>query len=503
VLRNFKTKPAETGIIALIFCLAFGIFVQPQYDPDFWWSLRIGQQILLTQTVPHLLPWTFTVPSHTYLSQEWATDTLYAWLWEHVGMGAVILVTAIVTWVGLCVMYRCVPRHVSLLGKGAAVLVLLLAGDPTWGPRAQMFTFLGVALLIWIIREHWRSTAWRWAVAPIVCIWGQFHGGFTYGLGILFMYLAGVTIQAWWTKEKDATLSRWWLTWLVAALAAMVNPIGVGVYGYLFELVSKTSVTSLVQEWQSPNFHDPRMLAVIVLIVLTGAGFTSYRRNLAEFLIVTSSLVLALEAIRNVVEFAIIALPTAAVGADVLISAVRNSYGRKPQDEQRAGPEGDKRHLELWFSFVCCAIGIALAVGFAVPRLKSPSNDQLSSSYPVPVLRWVCSHPDITRIFGPPDTTGWLLAAMDPTGAPNGACTRARVEEFGEYDLIGKKVLQETLEIQNGGPDTFTILNNWHVQAVWTVPNTTLALLLSLEPARWHVAFNNHGDEIFLRAPKA
>ncbi|EQD59341.1 hypothetical protein B1B_08248, partial [mine drainage metagenome] len=130
-----------TILLGAVLILGFAAFTTPQFDPDFWWTARIGLEIL-SRWVPQHNYFTFTASSHPFISQEWGSEAIDGFLYSHFGMTPVILMFAAVTWVGffLGVMRVNHPdRSRWVLAVGAALVVI--SGVQIWGPSPQMFSF--------------------------------------------------------------------------------------------------------------------------------------------------------------------------------------------------------------------------------------------------------------------------------------------------------------------------------------------------------------------------
>src|SRR5487761_455034 len=167
IVTRRRSPDGPTVFLLAVAILGFAAFTQPQFDPDFWWHLRVGLDILATG-VPQHNAYTFTAASHPFITQEWGSEVIYALLYRTLGMAPVILLMALVTWVGfgLGVLRANRPglsRWILALG---AVLVIV-SGLQIWGPSPQMFTFglLGV-LLVWL--DAYRSHPSRWRLAGLV-----------------------------------------------------------------------------------------------------------------------------------------------------------------------------------------------------------------------------------------------------------------------------------------------------------------------------------------------
>jgi len=47
------------------------------------------------------------------------------------------------------------------------------------------------------------------------------------------------------------------VTLVASGVATLVNPFGAGVYSSALGITFNQDVRRLIQEWQSPDFHDP------------------------------------------------------------------------------------------------------------------------------------------------------------------------------------------------------------------------------------------------------
>ena len=61
---------------ARVFYEARAFFV----DPDLWWHIKVGQDILATHRWPTVDPYSFTVAGHPWIAYEWLGDVLLAWV---------------------------------------------------------------------------------------------------------------------------------------------------------------------------------------------------------------------------------------------------------------------------------------------------------------------------------------------------------------------------------------------------------------------------------------
>ncbi|HUY60552.1 MAG TPA: hypothetical protein VMW49_01635, partial [Candidatus Dormibacteraeota bacterium] len=450
-------------LLAAILLLALAAFVQPQFDPDFWWHLRDGLHILAAGLPPHNA-FTFTANHRPYIIQEWGSEVIYALLYRSAGMTPILLLMAVVTWVGFALALRRAHRpggSLGVLAVGGALVVL--AGLEIWGPRSEMFTFGFSGVLLFLL-DHHRRHGGRGilAVVPLFWVWGNLHGGFTIGLGLFLVVLGGDAIGNWLHQRSGSggvqgargaigllapvPWGRWRQLaglWPVCAAVVMVNPIGVGVYKYPLKLLASHVAQASIQEWQSPDFHLHGLLPALVLVVTALLVAPQARRtSLTDLLLAGAGLVLALYAVRNLVIFGIVVLPLWVDGAGAWWALL--GPARLP-----APVAPGRRPVGL---VVAALVVLAVVAGLRIGAMAaSPQNRPLSAAYPVAVGRVLC-HGPAARVFAPYGASGWLLYRIDRRAPIGRGCAPDRVFIFGEVDLIGPRIFQQYLMAAAGLP---------------------------------------------------
>ncbi len=266
-----------TVFLLAVAILGFAAFTQPQYDPDFWWHLRVGLDILASG-VPQHNAYTFTAATHPFITQEWGSEAIYALLYRAFGMTPVILLMALVTWVGFAFGVMRVNRQGLsrwILALGAALVII--SGLQIWGPSPQMFTF-GLLGPLLVLLDSYRRRPTRWLLVwlvPLFVVWGNLHGGFVIGLGVIAVFLVGESISSWLKDEKSLSVPQLvdlGAALVLAGMAAMVNPNGWGLYLYPLKLLLSPVAQANLNEWQPPNFHSLASVPVLVLLLTAIVG---------------------------------------------------------------------------------------------------------------------------------------------------------------------------------------------------------------------------------------
>ncbi len=246
---------------------------------------------------------------------------------------------------------------------------------------------------------------------------------------------------------------------MASALATLVNPFGPGVYQSALGITFNQDVRRLIAEWQSPDFHDPATLAVIILPVAITVAFLAFTTRdvpaveavLAAFLLVSS-----LDAVRFIPYFAIAWCALAA--------------SSPPIEEERLRPS-----LIVWP--LVAVLGVSFLHGPFYPAA------QPASSVPVRAVAYLEHHRG--RIF----STYLWNDYLDWVGRP--------VFVDGRTELYtGNGVLSQYLKVADLTTDPDPVLRAHDVEYVLWQPGTPLALYLQHD-ARWRVVWRSRQALVF------
>ena len=246
----------------LLFIAAAGdgiLEIRPQNDT--WIGLAAGRQILSMEQVPQVDTFSYTVAGKPWYNQNWLTHVLQYWLYEHVSHDAVIYAHwltgfAIFFFVALAAYWR--AKNVT----GALLTAAVTACGCRYflSPRAATVGFLCVALQ-WALICALENRQPRRRYWPIVCLfplllfWGNAHGSFVYGYGVLVLYVFHWLALR--LLKRGSALSGVQIILLVSVVAVafgatvIIGPFGIHNFTH-GEKVAASSVWRDVVEWQSP-----------------------------------------------------------------------------------------------------------------------------------------------------------------------------------------------------------------------------------------------------------
>jgi hypothetical protein len=302
-------------LAALLLLIAlFGASVHYTVDPDMWWHLRTGE-LILQNGIPDRDPFSFTVPDNEWIAHEWLSQVFMWTVYALTGLPGLMFVFGILITLSFWLIYRVCDGRPFL-----ATLVVLLAASASvvvFGVRPQVFNLLMTALFVHIIERHRAGDLtgrYMWWLPALTIVWANLHSGFLVGVALLGTYTIGEALdRRLGPAEERGSLNLRQMAVLTGAcfLAAGLNPNGPALWIYPFFTLGSPAMQSMIQEWQSPDFHSsvfwpfPVMMAVGVIAWL----FSGRRPPAGEILLFLGTAAAGLMSARHIPLFALVAAP--------------------------------------------------------------------------------------------------------------------------------------------------------------------------------------------------
>ncbi len=388
--------------------LMLSITVQPLRDSDVWWHLALGR-LIVAHGIPAHEPFSFLTAANQWVGQQWLYEVLLAGLVGAGGAGLASIVMGAVAVIALVVAAGAVPRSLRVPGPWLAVAILLsgFVMGQLVGVRGQVLSLLGTAIVLYTL-ARWREGRWHavWVLPPLFLVWANLHAGFIVGLVIVALALLVAR-----PLEPGVRLARGQLGLALAAgvAATLVNPAGPGLYGYVFETFTNPTLTQLVTEWSSPDFHSVWLqlfeVEAVLLVVLWAAGGGPDR---LDAVLAFAALAASLQAQRNVSLFALIALPQVATYSTRAwrLRVAPRLRGRSLRPLRRGGVTA-----AAMLAVIAVAVGVTVA-----PRVTPAAAAAFESSrYPDAAATYVAAHDPGQRLYSS-DVWGGYLAYRFPQG---------------------------------------------------------------------------------------
>ena len=383
------------------------------------------------------------------------------------------------------VVYLAARLHSAEMVAFAVTCLVMAATTIHWLSRPHLFTWLFVAVVSWLIEKvqaTGKTKLLLWLPA-LMLLWVNLHPGFIVGVVILAVWLADSVIRVPLEDEKQSQLRTQTVWFAIVALgcllATLSNPyltrLPRHILAYLF---SPTAVTAHVEEWLSPDFHNPRLHWFELLLPLGAAAGLRHgmRRRLAWCALALGSMHLALISVRNVPIFAIV---SAAPIASLMDYGMRRS--RFALDTSVAEGVHNLKRSRLG-TFICCGIAIAVLVNVFCNRSIRFGPE---SSLPVEAA----AHLPAGRLF---TTDRWAdyLIYLEPG---------RRVFFDGRNDFYGPQFVSEYLAVMRAQPKWQEILRNDAITVALVPKDSPISAALA-GSSDWRLSYQDATASIFQRA---
>jgi hypothetical protein len=463
--RGWRRAALPVGILGIaVGCLlawreALGAGV---FDDTFWHRAAGVWMLDHHQVLRHDV-FSYTVAGRSWFTPEWGYDVLLAGSIRAIGPSAFWLLSAGLASVTVVV----VALRTRFLGAGwtwtgllcietGAAITLFLDDRP------QIVSYLFLALLLLLLTTARRRSVWLWPVPFLFVLWVNMHGSFLLGLAVVALetVVAFVPIHFGRVTVSDPLARKPALAVLVASGAAtLVNPFGPGVYSSAFGVTFNSTVRQLIGEWQSPNFHDPAMLAVIVVPIAITVAYLAMAHGDVPFMdlaLTAFLLVYTLDATRFLPYFAIAWCGLAARCT--------------PLEEERIRPT-----LLVWP--LLAVLGVTFLHG-PWHRAGTPA-----SSVPVSAERYLQHHPG--RVLSTYLWNDYLVWKGVPVFIDGRTELYTGTPVFGQYLALDRLT---------SNPDP--ILRSHHVDFVLWPTQSPLSIYLAHDQ-HWRVVWRSDAAEIF------
>ncbi|MGA7568870.1 MAG: hypothetical protein WBW53_22650 [Terriglobales bacterium] len=473
------TRDRLFAIVLLLGLLA--MTARTATDPDLWWHLRTGQWIVQTGHIPHSDPFSFTRAGRPWVSHEWLSEVLFYELWNHGGAAALTIFSAVITTAGFMLLYLRCPgkKHWA----AAATAVGALAAAPSWGVRPQMFTFTLGSLLLWLIERGENRPKLLFWIPLLFLLWLNLHAGFALGPALLLAYGIGLLIETAvghtpWPQARPILLRVFLL--LIACMALVpLNPSGSQLYRYPLDTLRSHEMRSFIVEWFSPDFHQSLYQPLLLVWLLLLTALASFRSRPRGRMIVPLLLtaVAALDAVRHIPIFILVAMPIIAAALPTASSSLKVS-------RRIARP--------TWFRPAFLGAIIILMAVFTLVKWVSVAHSQDAREaelFPEKAIAFLQTGDQPQRIFVYYDWGGYAIWKLYP---------KYRVFVDGRADLYDNGILTQfktAAEVHTGWRK---VLDDWNVDTVLVPPSCALAQALRLDPD-WRISFSSSKSIILRR----
>ncbi|WP_334109832.1 hypothetical protein [Thermodesulfitimonas autotrophica] len=232
-------------------------------DPDTWWHLAAGKYIVQTRSVPHADPFSWTVAGKPWVTHEWLAEVLLYLAYAAGQFWGVLSFLLAVASVLFLLYWRLLTT-----AKGpffVAALVLLITGEmlyPFLELRPQVFSYVLCVAFLYLLHCYEQGKNRLFLLPLLTALWANNHGSFFLGPALLLLYTCCGLVPLRHEKLVNRRLDKMALARLLLVLAlcvaaAALTPNGGKLLVYPFSTIGASEMMDNIQEWLSPDFHNP------------------------------------------------------------------------------------------------------------------------------------------------------------------------------------------------------------------------------------------------------
>ncbi len=464
-------------LLSMVFVLA--VRQSASIDPDLWWHLKAGQQIIDTGSIPHTDDYSFTKQGSEWVAHEWLSEVIMTGIYRLSGLVGLVTIFSLIIVLALWLTYRrCDGRPYA---AGTAVLLAAAASSPLFGVRPQIMTLLLASVYIVLLErfDPKEQTRRLWWLVPLMLFWVNLHAGFALGLVLIALYIVRAVLDHEWDQIKPLLI-----VFLICTAVVPLNPNGFRMFSYPYETLTSTSMAAFIQEWASPDFHKITFLpfAVLLLSTLAAMALSPSRARLGQLCLV---LITALGALRSARHIPIFSLFAAPVLAQHLWAIARD----RDWDKLLAGEEARATGLKLVINIVLLLAPLALSVS-RVWHFATHQSNYISIRNPIAAVEFLKANHLPGPIYNRYGWGGYLIYQLYP---------EYRVYIDGRADVYGDAFFTEAMKTYDGVNDWARSLDRYGIKTVLISPDAPLANLLRNDGRNWKLVYEDEDAVIFSR----
>lgn len=478
----------------LVISLALATFVlsllrSNSADYDLWHYLAFGRLFWGVDGFPYQDIFAYVPTKKMWVYHEWLTGALYFPIYQALGGAGLQLMKYVLGLMTAGFIYLASRKRGG--GPLAAVLGLFIAKSifsSFYSPvRAQVFTFLFLAISIYILESAKRDERWvlLWWLIPIQLLWCNFHGGFVAGLGVIGLYALGESLshRRFWPYVKVLVFS---------ALVTLINPYGIKYWEYLVEAILMPRPE--IWEWFSVYTAIKKKILLFTIISFVSVFIVSsmfvlwYRkRDLTDLLVLSTTAYLSFQHIRHVSLFML----CFAVYLPVIFSNLWEVFRDHPWKIALGRHLGGKAPiflivvLSLFFSYKFLS-----ASPFDIKFPSSPVAPGKGPYYPVGAVEYMKTHNLTGNVLSEFAWGQFIFWTFYPD---------SRVAMDGRYETVYPKDLcEEYFDFIKGRDNWRTFLNKYPHEIIVIRSNSKTRKLLQNEPG-WREEYSDATSVLLLK----
>jgi hypothetical protein len=345
-------------------------------DPDTWWHVKVGLDLLASWTFPTTDTYSHTFAGQPWIAKEWLGQVLLALAYKAAGWNGVVLLTSGAYALTVFLLARCVGRDLRPSVNFGLVFILGLLLANVYNARPYIFTL--PIIIVWTARLYEASARKEapplWLL-PLMVLWANLHAAYFIGFAVAFFAFLDLLARVQFSRPR--LLIRWVVFGMACPFATLITPYGAQVIPLIFGVMSGHEAVPFVDEWRSFNARELRLHEAALMAMLVALLASGFRIAWPKALFTVFALHLFLSHVRFM--YLLLLLVPIVVSADV----ARQYPALSIQVWAEAQRDMLERFLATRTALVASVVALLLACGHVLnlkvePRPETSAIDALS-----------------------------------------------------------------------------------------------------------------------------
>lgn len=258
--------------------LVFPALLFVEADPDLWWHLRLGLDMIAAQAIPRIDTYSYGDTVKSWIDHEWLAEALFALAYNlsH-SHGLIFLRDLLYSAVVISLSWIMLQLSRSFIITGILLLFCAPFFQLLCNLRPHLFSWAFSLLLIICLHSSHRDRRKVYLyLAALFVLWANLHGGFILAPVILLSVLAEDLLYS----KSPGEVKFHMALFLLSFCTMFINPYGYKLFEYLHRELSFEN--QYISEWRSISSAQaaillPWIIAALILNLQTRSRLRNAR----------------------------------------------------------------------------------------------------------------------------------------------------------------------------------------------------------------------------------
>jgi hypothetical protein len=459
-------------------------------DGDTGYHIRTGEFIIQNWTIPERDIFSFRSPPLPWTAHEWLSEIIMAILHSASGLTGTVIFFSFIIATTYFLLFRMLQQESRDVLLGALIVCFAaVSSTPHWLARPHIFSLALTVIWYRLLNDFQYRQKNRLFLLPLlILLWVNLHGGYIVGILLLGIYVVGNLVS--WIANRGTNAEHFLqnsktllVVMFVCILVSMINPQGYGILLFPFKVTSDRFLMDHVQEFLSPNFHEPLPFKYLFLLLIAILARSRPTVNWIELILILTFTYMALYSARYITLFAIITGPILIKLIDQMKLGLPTKV-RSFLDDRSDRLSRIERQTSGYFWLI-----LVLSAVVSLGAAGSYQYKFSEKSYPVSAVEFLKKENILGNTFTQDHFGDYLIYAAWP---------QYRVFIDGRTDMYGAERLKEYSTLLLVMPGWREIINKYAFGSILFDTHSPLASALA-EDRNWHLIHSDPLASIFLR----